>query len=155
MLDSEFDSLSNDVSFKGVTGGEHEGANLGMRVRVRVYRLFLLRSSHSKLTSFDRQLNSEPSTTTFRLSTDHGANPGKKYNIFMYKRWVKKPVFYPKLFFFARWLSPKQTSFDREPNSEPITISFRLSTGHGTNLEKKNSNIVPTSPTLIRSSFQK
>ena len=62
-------------------------------------QIFLLRSSPSKLTSFDRELNSERSTTTFRLSTGHGANPDKKYNIFMFKKWVKKTVFYPKPYF--------------------------------------------------------
>jgi hypothetical protein len=58
-----------------------------------------LGDSPSKLTSFDRELTSEPNTTIFRLNTGHRANPDKKYNIFMYKKWVKNRVFRPKLHF--------------------------------------------------------
>ena len=53
----------------------------------------------SKLTSFDKELNSEPNTTIFRLNTGYRANPDKKYNVFMYEKWVKNQVFRPKLYF--------------------------------------------------------
>jgi hypothetical protein len=73
---------------RGSPGGESEGVPI-----------FSPRRRTSILRSFDREYNSEPNTTIFRLNTGHRANRNNKYNIFMYKKWVKKTVFRPKLHF--------------------------------------------------------
>jgi hypothetical protein len=99
VLGSEFNSLSNYVSFEGVHRGWGWGSKPGCESEGVGAPIFFPRWSPSKLTSFDRELNSGPNTIVFRLNTDHRANPNKKFNIFIYKKWVKNPVFRPKLHF--------------------------------------------------------
>ena len=110
VLDAEFNCLCGGIIFKVVGGSSRIRTRYSVFFEIFAFEelvisrtgLVFTRWYQLRMMPSDRELNSAPSTTNFRISTDSWANPDKNHS----GKLLILVVFWPKPLIFGGWPPP-------------------------------------------------